>query len=102
VDVILPLHVKGADRQEGGSMNRSELLESASQYIDRVIILLTLAGEDRLAQDIEEIVGFLELPELPSDTALMPRIDQYGLEEGTLSAQNPIASQGRCPVRVKS
>jgi hypothetical protein len=51
------------------SMDRSELLEIASQHLDRVLILLTVAGEDRLAQDIEEIAGcwiFLNCPPTPS------------------------------------
>jgi hypothetical protein len=41
-------------------MDRSELFEVASQYLDRVIILLTVAGEDRLAHDIEEWVDCVE------------------------------------------
>ena len=33
-------------------VDRSGLLEVALQHLERVIILLTVAGEDRLAQDI--------------------------------------------------
>jgi hypothetical protein len=70
-------------------MDRSELLDIASQHLDRVLILLTVAGEDRLAQDIEEIAGALDFPGLPPDAKLMPRIHQYGREDA--SGQNPIS-----------
>ena len=43
---------EGSMDRSGLLMDRSGLLEVASQYLDRVIILLTVAGEDRLAQDI--------------------------------------------------
>jgi hypothetical protein len=62
--------IVAAARQGEASMDRSELLEVASQYLDRVIILLTVAGEDRLAQDID----WLDFPGLPPDAKPMPRI----------------------------
>ena len=43
-----------------GLMNRKELLEAASQHLSTAIILLTVAGEDRLALDVEEIAGRLD------------------------------------------
>ena len=55
-------------------MDRSELLEVASQYLDRVIILLTVAGEERLALDIEEWMDRLDFSGLPPDAKPMPRI----------------------------
>ena len=48
-------------------MDRSELLEVASQYLDRVIILLTVAGEDRLALDIEEWMDCVEFSSASSE-----------------------------------
>ena len=55
-------------------MDRSELLEAASQYLDRVIILLTVAGEDRLALDIEEWMDCVELSSASSEPK-RPRAD---------------------------
>jgi hypothetical protein len=55
-------------------VDRSELLEIASQHLDRVVILLRVAGEDGLAQDIEEIAGALDFPGLPPDAKPMPHI----------------------------
>ena len=55
-------------------MDRSELLEVASQYLDRVIILLTVAGEERLALDIEEWMDWVDFSGLPPDAKPMPRI----------------------------
>ena len=49
------------------SMDRSELLEVASQYLDRAIILLTVAGEERLALDIEEWMDCVELSSASSE-----------------------------------
>jgi hypothetical protein len=43
-------------------MNREELLEAASQYLSRAIILLTAAGEDRLALAIEEVADSFDFP----------------------------------------
>jgi hypothetical protein len=57
-------------------MNRKELLEAASQHLSTAIILLTAAGEDRLALDIEEIAGWLDFSSLPSDAKPMPGIHQ--------------------------
>ena len=48
-------------------MDRSELLEAASQYLDKVIILLTVAGEDRLALDIEEWMDCVALSSASSE-----------------------------------
>jgi hypothetical protein len=70
-------------------MDRSELLEIASQHLDRVLILLTAAGEDSLAQDIEEIAGWLDFPKLPSDAKLMPRIYHFGAERNHSSRSSP-------------
>jgi hypothetical protein len=57
-------------------MNRKELLEAASQHLSTAIILLTVAGEDRLALDLEEIAGRLDFPSLPPDAKPMPGIHQ--------------------------
>jgi hypothetical protein len=43
-------------------MNREELLEAASQHLSRAIILLTAAGEDRLALAIEEVADSFDFP----------------------------------------
>ena len=48
-------------------MDRSELLEVASQYLDRVVILLTVAGEDRLALDIEKWMDCVEFSSASSE-----------------------------------
>jgi len=55
-------------------MDRSELLEVASQYLDRVIILLTVAGEERLALDIEEWMECVEFCSASSEPK-RPRAD---------------------------
>ena len=55
-------------------MDRSELLEVASQYLDKVIILLTVAGEDRLALDIEEWMHCVEFSSASSEPK-SPRTD---------------------------
>ena len=60
--------------RSGLLMDRSGLLEVASQHLERLIILLTVAGEDRLAQDIEEIAGALDFPGSPPDATPVPRI----------------------------
>ena len=41
--------------------------EVASQYLDRAIILLTVAGEERLALDIEEWMECVELSSASSE-----------------------------------
>jgi hypothetical protein len=66
--------IGAAGREEEASMDRSELLEVASQYLDRVIILLTVAGEERLALDIEEWMDGLDFSGLPLDAKPTPRI----------------------------
>ena len=43
-------------------MNREELLEAASQHLSRAIILLTAAGEGRLALAIEEVADLFAFP----------------------------------------
>ena len=55
-------------------MDRNELLEVASQYLDRAIILLTVAGEERLALDIEEWMDCAELSSASSEPK-RPRAD---------------------------
>jgi hypothetical protein len=55
-------------------MDRSELLEVASQYLDRIIILLTIAGEHRLALDIEEWIDRVEFANA-SSAPKGPRVD---------------------------
>jgi hypothetical protein len=57
-------------------MSREELLEAASQHLSTAVILLTVAGEDRLALDVEEIAGRLDFSILPSDAKPMPGIHQ--------------------------
>jgi hypothetical protein len=71
VTVFLRPEVEG-----DGLMNRKELLEAASQHLSTAIILLTVAGEDRLALDLEEIAGRLDFPSLPPDAKPMPGIHQ--------------------------
>ena len=55
-------------------MDRRELLEAASQHLATAIILLTAAGEDRLALDLEAIASRLAFTSLPLDAKPMPRI----------------------------
>ena len=55
-------------------MDRSELLEAASQYLDRAIILLTVAGEDQLALDIEGWMDCVEFSSASSEPK-RPRAD---------------------------
>ena len=38
-------------------MTRSELLKAASQRLEHAVLLLTAAGEERLATDVEELVS---------------------------------------------
>ena len=54
-------------------MNRRELLEAASQHLGTAIILLTAAGEDRLALDVEEIAEWLGFTSF--DVTPTPRIN---------------------------
>ena len=71
-------------------MDRSELLEVASQYLDRVIILLTVAGEERLALDIEEWMDGLDFSGLPPDAKPTPAHISL-----ISSGADPIARQDR-------
>jgi hypothetical protein len=41
-------------------MTRAELLEGASQRLLEAVLLLTVAGEDRLASDIERLAGWID------------------------------------------
>jgi hypothetical protein len=41
-------------------MTRTELLEGASQRLLEAVLLLTVAGEDRLASDIERLAGWID------------------------------------------
>lgn len=41
-------------------MTRAELLEGASQRLLEAVLLLTVAGEDRLASDIERLSGWID------------------------------------------
>jgi hypothetical protein len=56
-------------------MNRRELLEAASQHLNTAIILMTAAGEDRLALDVEEIAEWLDFTISPRDAQPMPHIN---------------------------
>lgn len=56
-------------------MNRRELLEAASQHLNTAIILMTAAGEDRLALDVEEIAEWLDFTSSPRDAQPMLRIN---------------------------
>jgi hypothetical protein len=70
-------------------MNRKQLLEAASQHLSTAIILLTAAGEDRLALDVEEIVGWLDFSSLPSDAKQSVR---HGFNElQPTSAKKPVS-----------
>ena len=66
--------IGAAGREGEASMDRSELLEIASQYLDRVVILLTVAGEERLALDIEEWMDCVEFSNASSEPK-RPRTD---------------------------
>ena len=55
-------------------MDRRELLEAASQHLGTAIILLTAAGEDRLALDVEEIAEWLGFA-IVLDVTPTPRIN---------------------------
>lgn len=41
-------------------MTRAELLEGASPRLLEAVLLLTVAGEDRLASDIERLAGWID------------------------------------------
>ena len=41
-------------------MTRAELLEGASQRLLEAVLLLTVAGEDRLSSDIERLAGWID------------------------------------------
>jgi hypothetical protein len=47
-------------------MTRTELLEAASQHLTNAAVLLTAAGEDRLALDVEHIVEWVEFANVPA------------------------------------
>ena len=47
-------------------MTRAELLEAASEHLRGAIILLTAAGEDRLAFDVEALADRVEFRAAPS------------------------------------
>ncbi|HEX2449014.1 MAG TPA: hypothetical protein VHK26_12665 [Methyloceanibacter sp.] len=46
-------------------MDRAELLAAASHHLTAAIILLTAAGEDRLALDVEEIAEWVDFSSVP-------------------------------------
>jgi hypothetical protein len=46
-------------------MTRDELLEAASQHLTNAAVLLTAAGEDRLALDVEEIAEWVDFTKVP-------------------------------------
>ena len=48
-------------------MDRAELLAAASEHLSTAIILLTAAGEDRLALDVEEIADWVDFSRVPFD-----------------------------------
>lgn len=45
-------------------MDRTELLTAASSKLTEVVVLLTLAGEERLAAHVEDLVHQVELSAL--------------------------------------
>jgi hypothetical protein len=47
-------------------MTRAELLEAASDRLSEAIILLTAAGEDRLAFEVEGIADRVDLRAVPT------------------------------------
>jgi len=49
-------------------MDRRELLEAAFQHLGTAIILLTAAGEDRLALSVEEIAQSLDSSRAPPES----------------------------------
>jgi len=48
-------------------MDRRALLDAALQHLHRAVILLTAAGEDRLALDVEELAEWLEFAKPPPE-----------------------------------
>ena len=46
-------------------MTRAKLLEAASDRLNEAVILLTAAGEDGLAFEVEAIAGRVELSPMP-------------------------------------
>jgi hypothetical protein len=55
------------------SMDREKLLEAASQLLGKAIILLTAAGEDRLALDLEEIATWVYSASAPPESTTPSR-----------------------------
>jgi hypothetical protein len=54
----------------GETMNRVELLEAASMHLAEAVILLTQAGERRLAADAGELAEIVEFRSLPFEGQL--------------------------------
>ena len=46
-------------------MTRAELMDKAVEKLDEVAILLTAAGEDRLAADAEELAEWVDFSSMP-------------------------------------
>jgi len=53
-------------------MTRAELLDTAAMKLAEVVILLTAAGEKRLAQDAEELAEQVECHAVPFEGKVPP------------------------------
>jgi hypothetical protein len=53
-------------------MTRAEILDAASMKLAEVVILLTAAGEKRLAQDAEELAEQVEFSTVPFQRKVPP------------------------------
>jgi hypothetical protein len=54
-------------------MKRTEFLEAASQRLEEAVLLLTAAGEDRLAADVEELAEWVDFSTPPFEGKLPSR-----------------------------
>ena len=57
-----------ADCGMGSAVDRTELLTAASSRLTEVVVLLTAAGEERLAAHVEDLVHQVELRALEGRT----------------------------------
>jgi hypothetical protein len=58
-------------------MTRAELLDAASMKLAEVVILLTAAGEKRLAQDAEELAECVEFNAVPLKGKVPPSLTSH-------------------------
>ena len=58
-------------------MTRAELLEAASMKLAEAVLLLTAAGEKRLARDAEELAEQVEFNAMPFEGKVPPKTTSH-------------------------